>query len=62
MSIELITILLFAALIITLAAGVPLAFGLGGIAFFFIIFIWGPDGLSLLVMRAIAQMRTIPTN
>ena len=46
MSIELTTILIFSALIVVLLAGVPLTFGLSGVAVIFAYFLWGPNSIS----------------
>ena len=45
MSIGVITILLFAAMIIPLSLGLPLAFTLGGVAAVFAYTLWGPNSL-----------------
>lgn len=36
------TVILFGSLVLLLLAGLPLVFAIGGIATFFIIFLWGP--------------------
>ena len=43
MSVELLTVLLFGALLIFLALGLPLVFSLGGIAVVFLFFLMGPQ-------------------
>jgi len=48
MSIELITLLLFTALIVTLALGLPLVFTLAGIAIVFSLLLWGPKSLYII--------------
>ncbi len=57
MSIEVITILLFASLLILLALKVPVAMALGGITVVFTYFLWGPQGLAnipLVVFRQVS--------
>jgi len=58
MSIELITVLLFATMLILLALGLPLAFALGGTGVIFIIFLWGPVALLNAPITVVQQMRT----
>lgn len=48
MSIELLTILLFALLILALMTGLPIVFCMGGVAALFILFMKGTKGLSML--------------
>lgn len=50
------TIILFGSLMIALAAGLPLVFALGGVATFFVIFIWGPNALAVLANRTYMAM------
>ena len=50
------TIILFGSLMILLIAGLPLVFSLGGVATFFIIFIWGVDALAVLANRTYTAM------
>ena len=45
MSIEVLTLLFFASLVLFLVLGLPLSFVLGGISVVFIYFTWGPQGL-----------------
>lgn len=59
MSIELITIMLFSSLILLLLLGLPLVFALGGVAVIFGIFLWGPESIALIPMRAFGLMSTI---
>lgn len=47
MSIELITILMFAALIVLLVSGLPIVFCLGSVGIIFAYFLWGPAALGL---------------
>ena len=56
MSIELITILLFGALILFLALGLPLAFVLGGVGVVGSYLLWGDRGLYLITTQAYASM------
>ncbi|KPL01780.1 MAG: TRAP dicarboxylate transporter subunit DctM [candidate division Zixibacteria bacterium SM1_73] len=48
MSTELITFLLFAALVLLLITGLPLAFAMGGVAALFVLVLQGPYALSIL--------------
>jgi tripartite ATP-independent transporter DctM subunit len=56
MSIELVTILLFASLILFLALGLPLAFVLGGVGIVGCYFLWGSKGLFLAAAQAYGAM------
>jgi tripartite ATP-independent transporter DctM subunit len=56
MSIELITILLFGALILFLALGLPLAYVLGGVGVVGCYLLWGDKGLFLIASQAYAAM------
>jgi tripartite ATP-independent transporter DctM subunit len=56
MSIELITILLFGALILFLVLGLPLAFVLGGVGVVGSYLLWGDRGLYLIATQAYASM------
>lgn len=56
MSITTLTILLFAAAILGLLSGMPVAFVLSGIAMVFAIFLWGPEGLFMSVTAAYHTM------
>lgn len=56
MSIELVTILMFASLFILLMAGLPVAWACGGLAVIFIYFLLGPEYLALLAVRIYGQM------
>jgi tripartite ATP-independent transporter DctM subunit len=56
MSIELITILLFGALILFLALGLPLAFVLGGVGVVGCYFLWGSKGLFVAAAQAYGAM------
>ena len=56
MSIELITVLLFGALILFLALGLPLAFVLGGVGVVGSYLLWGDRGLYLITTQAYASM------
>ncbi len=48
MSVELITLLLFVSLILLLISGLPLAFGMGGVAALIVLILQGPQALSIL--------------
>ncbi len=56
MSIELITVLLFGALILFLALGLPLAFVLGGVGVVGSYFLWGDRGMYLIATQVWASM------
>jgi len=56
MSIELITVLLFGAIIVFLALGLPLAFVLGGVGVAGSYLLWGNKGLFLLASQAYGAM------
>lgn len=56
MSIELITILLFGALVFFLALGLPLAFVLGGVGMVGCYFLWGSKGLFVAAAQAYGAM------
>jgi tripartite ATP-independent transporter DctM subunit len=58
MSIELITVLLFASMIVLLALGLPLSFALGGTGVVFMFFLWGPQALLNAPITVVQQMRT----
>jgi len=58
MSIELITVLLFATMLVLLALGLPLSFALGGTGVIFIFFLWGPVALLNAPVTVVGQMRT----
>ncbi|MCP4578802.1 MAG: TRAP transporter large permease subunit [Deltaproteobacteria bacterium] len=55
MSIEILTIAMISALLLTLLLGHPLAFTLGGIAMAFTIGVWGPKGLYMAATTALSQ-------
>ena len=48
MSIELLTLLLFLGILLTFAAGIPVAFALGAIAMLFGAFVWGPQCFNII--------------
>jgi tripartite ATP-independent transporter DctM subunit len=56
MSIEMITVLLFGALIVFLALGLPLAFVMGGVGVVGSYLLWGDKGLFLLVSQTYGAM------
>jgi tripartite ATP-independent transporter DctM subunit len=56
MSIELITVLLFGALVLFLVLGLPLAFVLGGVGVVGSYLLWGDRGLYLIATQAYASM------
>ncbi len=53
---EWMTVLLFGSLVLLLLAGLPLVFAIGGVATFFIIFLWGPHALPVLANRTYMAM------
>ncbi len=53
MSIGLLTILLFVAILLVFSAGMPVGFGLGGVAMLFGYFTWGPQCFKLIPTTAI---------
>ncbi len=56
MSIEIITLLLFGALILLLALGLPLSFVLGGVGMVGCYFLWGEKGLFIAAAQAYGAM------
>ena len=59
MSIEVITLLLFSSIALLFALGLPIAFAFGGVAVIFILWLWGPGGLSIISFHAVDMMSTI---
>ncbi len=53
---EWLTVILFGSLVLLLLAGPRLVFAIGGIATFFIIFLWGPQALPVLANRTYMAM------
>ena len=53
---EWLTVILFGSLVLLLLAGLPLVFAIGGIATFFIIFLWRPQALPVLANRTYMAM------
>jgi len=47
MDIGLLTIILFGSLVLCLLSGLPVAFGLGGVAMFYSLILWGPESLLI---------------
>jgi tripartite ATP-independent transporter DctM subunit len=56
MDVELITILMFVAMIILLVTGLPIAFCLGSIGVLFAFFLWGPNALGLVSKNMFGMM------
>jgi tripartite ATP-independent transporter DctM subunit len=56
MSIELLTFLMFGAMLSLIALGLPISFTLGGIGVIFSMLAWGPDSLNLIVLKAFDLM------
>lgn len=54
MSIELLTIMMIASLLLVLVLGQPLSIGLGGIAMVFTLAVWGPKGLYMAATTALS--------
>jgi tripartite ATP-independent transporter DctM subunit len=52
------TLILFVAMMLGLAAGVPIAFALGGIGVLCTIFMWGPQALFAIIARTFGQMQS----
>ena len=59
MSIELVTLIMFGSLIVTLMMGVPIAWGLGSIAVIVCYLLWGTEGLRLIVYNTFGCMWNI---
>lgn len=59
MSIELLTVILFAAVFLVLATGIPIAFGIGAVAAIFAIVLWGPDRLAILAAAGFSSIRNV---
>ncbi len=59
MSVELTTALLFGSMVLLLALGLPIAFGLGGVGLVFAIFMWGPGGLFMVLGRTLGLMHSL---
>ena len=59
MSIELVTLIMFGGLIVTLVLGIPLAWCLGGVSVFVCLLLWGPNGLMLIVYNTFGCMWSI---
>jgi len=56
MSIELLSLLFFGALIIFLLSGLPLSFVLGGVSMIFIYFTWGPEAFYMVAAQTWGAM------
>lgn len=59
MSIELITLLLFASMLGLLAIGIPIAFAIGGVSVVFAIAFWGIDRLYILASAAYSNLQDL---
>ena len=59
MSIELLTVILFAAVFLILATGMPIAFGIGAVAAIFALVLWGPDRLAILAAAGFSSIRNV---
>jgi len=58
-SIELLTLILFASIFLLLAAGLPIAFALGAVAVVFAVTLWGPDHLSIIASAAYSSLTNV---
>ncbi|MDD4860324.1 MAG: TRAP transporter large permease subunit [Dehalococcoidales bacterium] len=58
MNIEVTTVLLFGLMIVFLFLGLPLSWALGGVGVIFMIWLWGPQSMLNVPLRAVGQMRT----
>jgi len=58
MSLQLITFLMFGGMLLFLASGVPMVFGLGGLAAIFGYIFWGPSAIHVIVANASQLMRS----
>jgi len=58
-SIELLTIVLFACLLAVLVTGIPIAFGIGGVSVAFAIVFWGPERLYILASAAYSNLQDL---
>ena len=56
MSPELIIVLLFVCLIVSLSVGVPFAFTLGGVGIIFIYFAWKPQAVYLIAAEGFSRL------
>ncbi len=56
MSVTMLTILFFGALIVALVLGLPLAFTLGGVSMVFLYFTWGPESYYMIVAQTWGNM------
>jgi len=56
MSIELLTLLFFGALVIFLLSGLPLSFVLGGVSLIFLYFTWGPESFYMVAAQTWGAM------
>ena len=59
MSVELLTLLLFACMLALLAAGIPIAFAIGGVSVAFAIVFWGFDHLYILASAAYSNLQDL---
>lgn len=59
MSIELVTLILFACIFILLATGLPIAFAIGGVSVAFALIFWGFDNMYLLASSAYSILQDL---
>jgi TRAP-type mannitol/chloroaromatic compound transport system permease large subunit len=58
-SIELLTVILFASVFLILATGIPIAFGIGAVAAVFAVVLWGPERLAILAAAGFSSIRNV---
>jgi len=56
MSIELLTVIFFGTLLVTLILGLPLSFTLGGVSMIFLYFTWGPESFYMVAAQTWGNM------
>ena len=56
MSIELLSLLFFGALLVFLLSGLPLSFVLGGVSMIFLYFTWGPESFYMVAAQTWGAM------
>ena len=59
MSIEIVTLILFACIFILLASGLPIAFAIGGVSVAFALIFWGFDNIYLLASSAYSNLQNL---
>lgn len=56
MSIGILTLLLILSMLVVFAAGLPVAFGLGGVAMLLAIILWGPQSFGIVATSAVSSL------